>query len=166
MPEERPSDPLLSSPALLLLPACDSHAIVLNWSRSLVLRIRRIAAVAPGLVLRILLISPRKFASSSSRIARHVGHLSKTCRTVTGPSSHAQRLLHTPGTLLSYRKFDNPIFPVRSCVSTFNTVVHIFDEKSVSEAKEKASPEEIFAGMHWEPPIPTSACRRNYAAEL
>ena len=25
---------------------------------------------------------------------------------------------------------------------------HIFDEKSVSEAKEKASPEEIFAGMH------------------
>jgi hypothetical protein len=118
MPEERPSDSLLSPPALLLLSACDSHVTVLNWSRSLVLRIRRMAAVAPGLVLRILLISPRKSANSSSRIARHVGHLNRTCRTVIAPSSQAQRLLHTPGTLLSYRKFENPIFPVRSCVSS------------------------------------------------
>jgi hypothetical protein len=118
MPEERPSDPLLSSPTLLLLSTCDSHAVVLNWSKSLVLKIRRMAAVAPGLVLRILLISPRKSANSSSRMARHVGHLNKTCRTVIAPSSHAQRLLHTPGILLSYRKFENPIFPVRSCVSS------------------------------------------------
>jgi hypothetical protein len=96
MPEERPSDSLLSPPALLLLFACDSHITVLNWSRSLVLRIRRMAAVAPGLVLRILLISPRKSANSSSRMARHVGHLNRTCRTVIAPSSHVQRLLHMP----------------------------------------------------------------------
>jgi hypothetical protein len=76
------------------------------------------AAVAPGLVLRIFLMSPRKSANSSFRMARHVGHLSRTCRTVIAPSSHAQRLLHTPGTFLSYRKFENPIFPVRSCVSS------------------------------------------------
>jgi hypothetical protein len=118
MPEERPSDPLLSSPALLLLSACDLYAVVLNWSRSLVLRIMRMAAVAPRLVLRILLISPRKSVNSSSRMARHVEHLNRTCRTVIAPSSHAHRLLHTPGTLLSYRKFENPIFPVRSCVSS------------------------------------------------
>jgi hypothetical protein len=118
MPEERPSDSLPFLPALLLLSACDSHAAVLNWSRSLVLKIRRIAAVAPGLVLRILLISPRKSVNSSSQMARHVGHLDRTCRTVIVPSSHAQRRFHTPGTLLSYRKFENPIFPVRSCVSS------------------------------------------------
>jgi hypothetical protein len=118
MPEERPSDSLLFSPALLPLSACGSHAVVLNWFRSLVLKIRRIAAVAPRLVLRILLMPPRKSANSSSRMARHVGNLNRTCRTVIAPSSHAQRLLHTPGTLLSYRKFENPIFPVRSCVSS------------------------------------------------
>jgi hypothetical protein len=118
MPEERPSDPLLSSLVIPLLSACGSHVVSLNWSRSLVLRIRRMAAVAPGFVLRIFLMSPRKSANSSSRMARHVGHLSRTCRTVIAPSSHAQRLLHTPGTLLSYRKFENPIFPVRSCMSS------------------------------------------------
>ena len=63
-PEERPSDLLLSSPAFLLLSVCDSYAVVLNWSSSLVLKIRRMAAVAPGLVLRILLISLRKSANS------------------------------------------------------------------------------------------------------
>lgn len=67
---------------------------------------------------RILLISLRKSASSSSRMIRHIGHLNRTCHTVIAPSSHAQRLLHTPGTLFSYRKFENPIFPVRSCVSS------------------------------------------------
>jgi hypothetical protein len=76
------------------------------------------AAVAPGLVLRILLISPRKPANSSSRIACHLGHFNRTCRTVIAPSSQAHRLLHTPGTLLLNRKFENPIFPVRSCVSS------------------------------------------------
>jgi hypothetical protein len=105
MPEERPSDSLLSPPALLLLFACDSHITVLNWSRSLVLRIRRMAAVAPGLVLRILLISPRKSANSSSRMARHVGHLNRTCRTVIAPSSQAQRLLHTPGKKVIYKVY-------------------------------------------------------------
>jgi hypothetical protein len=75
------------------------------------------AAVAPRLVLRILLISPRKSANSFSRMTRHVGHLNRTCRTVIAPSSHAQRLLYTPGTLLSNKKSENPIFPVRSCVS-------------------------------------------------
>src|SRR5450432_1490518 len=76
------------------------------------------AAVAPGLELRILLIFPWKPANSSSRMTRHVGHLNRTCRTVIAPSSHAQRLLHTPGTLLSNKKFENPIFPVRSCMSS------------------------------------------------
>src|ERR1700733_14880923 len=118
MSEERASNSLPSSPALLLLSACGSHVVVLNWSRSLVLKIRRIAAVAPRLVLRILLLSPRKSANSSSRMAGYVGHLNRTCRTAIAPSSHAQRLLHTPDTLLSYRKFENPIFPVRSCVSS------------------------------------------------
>jgi hypothetical protein len=76
------------------------------------------AAVAPGLELRILLISPWKSANSSSRMAHYVGHFNRTCRIVIAPLSHAQRLLHTPGTLLSNRKFKNPIFPVRSCVSS------------------------------------------------
>jgi len=76
------------------------------------------AAVAPGLVLRILFISPRKSANFSSRITRYIEHLNRTYRTVIAPSSHAQRLLYTPGTLLSYRKSENPIFPVRSCVSS------------------------------------------------
>ena len=54
------------------------------------------AAVAPGLVSGILLISPRKSVNSSSRMACHVGHLNRTCRTIIAPSSHAHRLLHTP----------------------------------------------------------------------
>ena len=117
MPEERPSDPLLSSLVIPLLSACGSHAVSLNWSRSLVLRIRRMAAVAPGLALRIFLMFLWKSANSS-RMACHVGHLSRTCRTVIASSSQAQRLLHTSGTLPSYRKFENPIFPVRSCMSS------------------------------------------------
>ena len=110
MPEERPSDPLLSSPALLLLSACDSHTVILNWSRSLVLRIRRTAAVASRVEDPSL--SPRNSANSSSRMTRHVGHLNRTCRTVIAPSSHAQRLLHTPGILLSHRKVRSSSYEV------------------------------------------------------
>jgi hypothetical protein len=76
------------------------------------------AAVAPGLELRILLIFPWKPANSSSRMTRYIGYFNRICRTVIAPSSYAQRLLHTPGTLLSNKKFKNPIFPVRSYMSS------------------------------------------------
>jgi hypothetical protein len=76
------------------------------------------AVVAPGLVLRILLISPRKSANSFSRITRHKEHLNKTCYMVIALLSHTHRLFYTPGTLLLNKKFKNSIFPVRSCVSS------------------------------------------------
>ena len=46
-----------------------------------------------------------------------MGHLNRICRTVIAPSSHAQHLLYTPGTFLSNKKSENPIFPVRSCIT-------------------------------------------------
>jgi hypothetical protein len=55
------------------------------------------AAVASGLVLRILLTAPRKSASSSSRMTCHVGHLNRTCRTVIAPLLHAQCLIGLSG---------------------------------------------------------------------
>jgi hypothetical protein len=76
------------------------------------------AAVAPGLELRILLIFPWKPPNSSSRITRYVGHLNRIYRTVIAPLSYTQRLFYTPRTLLLNKKFKNPIFLVRSYMSS------------------------------------------------
>jgi hypothetical protein len=76
------------------------------------------AAVTPGLELRILLIFPWILANSSSRMTRHIGYFNRIYRTVIAPSSYTQRLFYTPKTLLSNKKFENPIFPVRSYISS------------------------------------------------
>jgi hypothetical protein len=76
------------------------------------------AAVVPGLELRILLIFSWKPPNSSSRMTRYVGHLNRICRTVIALLSYTQRLLHIPRTLLSNKKFENPIFLVRSYMSS------------------------------------------------
>jgi hypothetical protein len=75
------------------------------------------AAVTPGLVLRILLISPRNSASSSSRMTYYIRYFNRIYRTVIAPLSHAYRLFYIPGTLLN-KKFKNPIFPVRNYMSS------------------------------------------------
>jgi hypothetical protein len=94
-----------------LLSACDSYVVALNWSRSLIFRIRRMAAVAPGLELRILMIFPRKSANFSSRITRHIGYFNRIYYTVIASSSHAQRLLYTPRTLLLIRSLRTRFSP-------------------------------------------------------
>jgi hypothetical protein len=86
-------------------------------SMSLIFRIRRMAAVAPRLELRILLIFPWKSLNSSSRMTRYMGYLNKIYRTVIAPLLYTQRLLYTPRTLLLNKKFKNPIFPVRNYIS-------------------------------------------------
>jgi hypothetical protein len=76
------------------------------------------AAVTLRLELRILLIFPWKPLNSSSRKTRYVGYLNRIYRTVIAPLSYTQRLLYTLRILLSNKKFENPIFPVRSYISS------------------------------------------------
>jgi hypothetical protein len=51
-------------------------------------------------------------------MTRYMGYLNRIYRTVIASLSYAQRLLYTPGTLLLNKKFKNPIFPVRSYISS------------------------------------------------
>jgi hypothetical protein len=51
-------------------------------------------------------------------MTRYMGYFNRIYRTVIAPLSYTQRLLYTPRILLLNKKFKNPIFPVRSYISS------------------------------------------------